>query len=194
MKIIKIILFIILNVLFVGIPLLIWLLIKIIKKIGTVQPEDIASLLNITPRKMKIINKILFILFSWILIPLGIIYALYLAITNNGNKCVWCGSENGLTFLEGVIGDSIWEYRNVDGSRDKRSIDNFQRKNFLSSYECNSCKAITFFKHEYDKSPGRITRVYEGTLSTKGNGVRIAEDFRTDYIEPDKNTENRKNS
>ncbi len=44
------------------------------------------------------------------------------------------------------------------------------------------------------KSPGRITRVYEGTLNTKGNGVRIAEDFRTDYVEPDKNTENRKNS
>jgi len=194
MKIIKIILFILLNILFFGIPLLIWLLIKIIKKIGTVQPDDIASLLNITPRKMKIINKILFILFSWILIPLGIIYALYLGIMNNGNKCVWCGSENGLTFLEGVFGDSIWEYRNVDGSRDKRSIENFQTKNFLSSYECNSCKAINFFKHEYAKDPSRSTRVYEGTLGTGGNGGRIAKDFRTGYVEPDKDSENRKNS
>ena len=156
---------------------------------------------------MKII-KILFIIFLWIcffwlIIPYKILY--FISIALNDKKCVWCGNKDKLKFIDGRKGDPVWEYRNVDGSRDKRSIDNFTTSKYFSRFECKkiiklengnmfTCNAVTEFIHKYDKNPNGNTDVYKGTLAEKGQGQRTSSDFRTNYKEIDIFSENRKNS
>ena len=144
----------------------------------------------------------------WIVIFIGWIpLIIWLATSGPGRKhCVWCGESSYLELIEGNRGELIWKYRNVDGSRDKRSINNFQVANYFSSYKCNApnneteadskCDAETNFMHEFDKNPGINVKVVRGNLSKEGNGLRTSENFRYKDLSSlyDNKVENRKNS
>ena len=154
--------------------------------------------------------KFLFWIFigMWFYIPYKILQFIFMGTENK--KCVWCGNKysvfsNKLKFVEGYEGEPVWEFRNVDGSRDKRSIDNFTRSRYFSRFKCTkeielengnkfTCNAVTDFTHQYEKKPNQYTQVYKGVLAEEGQGQRTSSDFKTNYAEIDISSENRKNS
>ena len=71
----------------------------------------------------------------------------------------------------------FWEYRNKDGSRDKRVKDNFQQAGYRSEFECNECSATTKFSHFVSKTPNHDVTVWKRTLVTKGNNDREGTDW-----------------
>jgi len=95
---------------------------------------------------------------------------------SNGARCVWCGCK-GLTYLEGENTGWYWEWRNKDGSQDKRVKDNFQQAGFKSKYNCEDCDADTVFLHYVDQKPSKDKNVWQGSLSKEGLGKRSEKDF-----------------
>ena len=83
--------------------------------------------------------------------------------------CSWCKSKK-LSFISGKEGNWFWEYRNKDGSQDKRVKDNFQRADYFSEYECLKCGAITYFQHYVNKNPSNKVNVWKRRLQKKGEG------------------------
>lgn len=90
--------------------------------------------------------------------------------------CVWCGSYS-LDFEEGEAGDGFWEWRNKDGSRDKRYKNNRKRYGYTSTWLCNDCGARTSFRHYVSENPSKDRKVWKGTLLTEGAGNRSGKNF-----------------
>jgi len=93
--------------------------------------------------------------------------------------CVWCGfSEFSMETVRGKSGAPIWEYRNQDGSRDKRVKDNFTQAAWSGEYKCNECGATTLTKHYLDRNPDESDEVWNYALKegSKGSGKRTASD------------------
>ena len=76
----------------------------------------------------------------------------------------------------------FWEYRNKDGSKDKRVKDNFQKADYHSEFECEECSARTKFAHFVDKQPSKNAAVWIRTLATKGNNDRKGTDWEHDKV------------
>lgn len=90
--------------------------------------------------------------------------------------CVWCGSYS-LDFEEGEVGDGFWEWRNKDGSRDKRYKNNRKRHGYTSRWLCKDCGARTSFRHYVSENPSKNIKVWKGTLLTEGEGNRSGKNF-----------------
>jgi hypothetical protein len=105
--------------------------------------------------------------------------------------CTWCRSEN-IEFTEGKKGRFYWEYRNKDGSRDKRVKDNVQKANYTSQYKCRECGAISKFVHFVNEKPSRNINVSRGSLVSAGSGERTGADFYRGGKEVRTTGENRK--
>ena len=106
--------------------------------------------------------------------------------------CCWCKSKK-LSFISGKEGNWFWEYRNKDGSQDKRVKDNFQRASYYSEYECLKCGAITYFQHYVNKNPSNKVNVWKRKLLKKGEGERTGIDTWDQEGSIDLNSANRKN-
>ena len=63
-------------------------------------------------------------------------------------------------FISGEIGQWHWEYRNKDGSRDKRVKSNYEQAGYTSNYECKKCGAKTMFKHFTSKKPSEKVKIW----------------------------------
>lgn len=122
--------------------------------------------------------------------PVAIVenWQLWSFFRNRRRICAWCGSKK-LSFVEGTQGDWMWEYRNKDGSRDKRVKDNYQKADYVSLYDCNLCQARTEFHHFLSKNPGRHVKISDRILRVDGAGERTAEDWADSnfsYVDPRK--------
>lgn len=91
-------------------------------------------------------------------------------------SCTWCGGKS-LKFKTGEDGEWIWEYRNSDGSPDKRVRNNFQQAAYYSTWECKRCEAISQYAHFMTRAPSKATGVWQGWLVSDGVGQRTAEDY-----------------
>jgi len=104
--------------------------------------------------------------------------------------CTWCGSRQ-LKYLEGERGEWFWEYRNKDGSQDKRVSGNFQQAKYISKWQCKKCDAVSKYNHYVHKKPSKARKVHSGWLVTDGTGERN----KTDYDRlKDSETVNTKNA
>jgi hypothetical protein len=90
--------------------------------------------------------------------------------------CAWCGSKK-IKFINGVPGQYFWEYRNKDGSRDKRVTGNYQQASYKSEYRCKSCHAKTGFNHFINKRPSKKVKICDRYLLEKGDGDRTHENW-----------------
>lgn len=143
----------------------------------------------------KIFLTILYLFFYILLIPffyqldnnyiwlgsitLLLIILLYFLFRGDKNKkCAWCGSRK-INFKSGSQGDWYWEYRNKDGSRDKRVSGNFQQASYYSEYICKKCDAETHFNHFVNKKPSRYIKVWKRTLINNGMVDRTGCDWES---------------
>ena len=85
--------------------------------------------------------------------------------------------DHRMEFVEGEVGEYIWEYRNKDGSRDMRVNGNRQQAGFTSEWLCKECGAKTNVRHYIDESPSKDIPAWKVTLNSNGSGERIAEDW-----------------
>lgn len=93
----------------------------------------------------------------------------YLRRKDWNKKCAHCNSRS-IKFTNGEIGEFFWEYRNKDGSKDKRVKDNFQQASYSSQYHCKKCDADTGFIHFVSKKPSKKIKVWKRTLLKEGTG------------------------
>ena len=90
--------------------------------------------------------------------------------------------DHRMEFVEGEVGEYIWEYRNKDGSRDMRVNGNRQQAGFTSEWLCKECGAKTNVRHYIDESPSKDIPAWKVTLNSNGSGERIAEDWVKDGV------------
>jgi hypothetical protein len=91
--------------------------------------------------------------------------------------CTWCGSRK-LKYLKGETGEWFWNYRNKDGSQDKRVKNNFQLAKFISKWQCKKCDAVSRYEHYVDKKPSKVTEVSRGFLVSDGKGERSKTNYK----------------
>ena len=97
--------------------------------------------------------------------------------------CAWCMfPDHCMEFVEGEAGDYIWEYRNKDGSKDKRAKDNYQSAGYRSEWLCKECGAKTTVQHDMNKHPSKDVKAWKVTLNSNGSGERFAEDWVNDGV------------
>jgi rubredoxin len=93
------------------------------------------------------------------------------------------------------LGEYFWEYRNKDGSKDKRTKSNFQYAAYNSYWKCNECNAMTHVVHFANKYPSVKNQVAGITLKSNGSGVRLVSDWVSKKgTAVDVNKANRKNN
>ena len=129
-----------------------------------------------------------------IVVLVAFVGSAFLFSDDKNKKCAWCDGPK-INFKNGREGSWIWEYRNKDGSRDKRVKDNFQQAGYRSDFACEECGATTQFRHYIDKKPSAHVKVWKRKLITSGSGERKG----TDWEDPNSSTvysnrENRKNN
>ena len=101
--------------------------------------------------------------------------------------------DHRMEFVEGEVGEYIWEYRNKDGSRDMRVNGNRQQAGFTSEWLCKECGAKTTVKHYISGNPSKDVEAWKVTLKSNGSGKRIAGDWESgDGTLVDKNEAHRK--
>ena len=112
--------------------------------------------------------------------------------TDKDKKCAWCDARK-IIFQSGIKGDWYWQYRNTDGSQDKRVKDNFQQANFTSEYLCENCGAVTTFIHFVNKEPSENVKVSQRLLKSGGKGERKGSDWKSSSgVNVDASSANRK--
>lgn len=107
---------------------------------------------------------------------LFVLVILYLRRRDWNKKCAHCNSRS-IKFAKGEAGEFFWEYRNKDGSRDKRVKDNYQRAGYTSEFQCKKCDAVTRFSHFVAKKPSRKIKVWKRLLLVEGEGERTGKDW-----------------
>ena len=113
-----------------------------------------------------------------VLTILGVIFG---GEAGDKNKiCAWCNNTK-IKFISGSgkQGPWFWEYRNKDGTKDKRAKDNAQLASFRSKYECDKCSAVTAFAHYVDRNPSEDVEVFRRQLEGKGQGEREGTDWKS---------------
>jgi hypothetical protein len=130
---------------------------------------------------------------KWFLIIFGIYKITMWFLSDGQKKCAWCDGSK-INFVTGSEGEWFWEYRNKDGSKDKRVKNNFQQARYESNFECEECSAITRFIHFAHTEPNTNVKVRIRGLLIKGNNDRKGTDWASDTTIPfNINQENRKN-
>jgi hypothetical protein len=130
--------------------------------------------------------------FGWIILISIILYIVFLISADHQKKCAWCDSKK-IEFKTGKAGPLYWEYRNSDGSRDKRVKDNFQKASFASSYVCKECSAITDFNHIDSKDPDEGEKTWKRRLVKKGSGEQKGSNWEDEaFVRVNKKSANRK--
>ena len=76
----------------------------------------------------------------------------------------------------------MWEFRNKDGSQDKRVKDNYQTATYQSEWKCKQCEGVTVVRHFLDRKPSRKVKPARITLETKGSGERKGKDWTSKKI------------
>ena len=113
--------------------------------------------------------------FAW-LFGISAILAALGVINLSDKRCVWCGGTS-LEFQTGEAGEGFWEWRNKDGSPDKRHKDNRWLNDYTSVWACEECSAKTMFRHFVSENPSQDEKVWAGTLVSEGEGKRSSKDF-----------------
>ena len=101
----------------------------------------------------------------------------YLRRKDWNKKCAHCKTRS-IKFINGEAGNFFWEYRNKDGSKDKRVKDNFQQAGYSSQYSCKKCGAETRFTHFVSKKPSKKIKVWKRSLVKDGTGERTGSDWQ----------------
>ena len=141
----------------------------------------------------------------WVwLIIIFLLYGFWKWLQGGGytnKRCAWCDAniyddkKTELKFLKGEKGGFFWEYRNKDGSQDKRVKDNRLLASYTSEFECPKCSAVTKFKHYVDENPSANVHVWKRTLIKKGTEERTGTDWENEEAETVRTRgENRKNN
>lgn len=115
----------------------------------------------------------------WVWVIIAIIILIIIGMFSGGDKnrkCAWCDGTK-IKFKNGKEGSWYWEFRNKDGSKDKRVKDNFQQASYYSDFVCDECTATTHFRHFVSKKPSADVEVCERTLITKGDNERKGTDW-----------------
>ena len=76
--------------------------------------------------------------------------------------------------IEERQGEFFWQYRNIDGSPDRRHKDNYQVAAYTSFWQCNRCSAVTEAISYLDKNPTINTKPFRLKLFQEGLGERTA--------------------
>ena len=133
---------------------------------------------------------------AWVIgifVTIFILIALFLPRDLN-RKCAWCDGTK-IKFKNGKEGNWYWEFRNKDGSRDKRVKDNFQQASYTSEFVCDECSATTQFIHLVSKKPSIDVKVWKRKLVSKGSNERKGTDWIDNRAKTvDKDRANRKNN
>lgn len=108
-----------------------------------------------------------------------------------GVYCTWCGSHK-VRLDHSDTGKLFWEYRNKDGSQDKRVKDNFQRAPFIGYWKCKVCGSTSKTQHQPSKSPKKKDEILTLKLLEPGAGERYSCDFEATGLKKT-SEENRKN-
>lgn len=72
------------------------------------------------------------------------------------------------------------EYRNKDGSRDKRVKDNVELASYTSKYDCKKCNARTTFEHFVDPNPSQNVKIWKRVLLKEGEGEKTGSNWESD--------------
>jgi hypothetical protein len=116
--------------------------------------------------------------------------------SNVKKKCAFCDSFK-IEFKSGEEGGWIWQFRNNDGSPDKRVKDNYQQAGYTSIYECGECTASTQFEHLVNRKPGKDAKIWSRTLINmpSDENERTGSDWINEgVVSIDSNSANRKNN
>ena len=109
-------------------------------------------------------------------------------------RCAWCKSLK-IKFISGEVGHWHWQYRNKDGSRDKRVKSNYEQAGYTSNYECKKCGAKTMFKHFTSKKPSKKVKIWLRELISEGSIERVGKNWESKSgVRYSTNSENRKNN
>jgi hypothetical protein len=90
--------------------------------------------------------------------------------------CAWCGSHD-IVLQSSELGKKVFEYRNQDGSRDKRVSDNTYEQSFRGIWQCPNCGAKTKTWSFLSDRPSKKTTIRNSLLWEDGLGERLAEDY-----------------
>lgn len=90
--------------------------------------------------------------------------------------CAWCGSHD-IVLQSSELGEKVFEYRNQDGSRDKRVSDNTYQQSFRGIWQCPNCGAKTKTWSFLSDRPSKKTTIRNSLLFKDGLGERLAEDY-----------------
>ena len=118
--------------------------------------------------------------YKWIIITvfLPVVYFMMYGMTTRekNKKCAWCGSFK-INFKSGKDISWSWQFRNKDGSQDKRVKDNVKKASYSSKFECMECNALTKFEHYIDKKPNNNVKIWKRELLVKGKGERTEKNW-----------------
>jgi hypothetical protein len=113
--------------------------------------------------------------FAW-LFGISVVLSALQFVNLSGRHCVWCGSTS-LEFQTGEAGEGFWEWRNKNGSPDKRHKDNRMLYGYTSVWSCKDCSATTQFRHFVSEEPCEDESVWQGILLSGGGGKRSSKNF-----------------
>lgn len=99
---------------------------------------------------------------------------------DKNKQCAWCGGSK-INFKSGKEGSWYWEFRNEDGSQDKRVKNNFQQASYSSEFECKKCNALTKFNHLVNKKPSSNIKIWKRALTVEGEGKREGTNWEDNY-------------
>lgn len=129
--------------------------------------------------------------FEITVLSIGLITYYFLFFRKQKMPCAWCNGKK-LKLEREEAGTYFWEYRNKDGSKDKRVKDNYQRAGYSTYWRCKNCSALTRFWHNPNKFPSKREKVIQTFLIESGNGKRIGQNYQPAGLQPITG-ENRKN-
>lgn len=134
--------------------------------------------LNKNESIFKVFYKFMMNNWWWLLIVFTVLYVTINSVSKKDkNKvCAWCCSSK-IKLIKGREGNPYWNYRNKDGSPDKRVKGNFQLATYVSDYECPECDAITYFLHYASRNPSAKIKVWDRKLHKEGKGERKGSDM-----------------
>lgn len=85
----------------------------------------------------------------------------------------------GMRVVTGGPTEFFWQYRNKDGTPDRRHVDNYQQATYRSEWQCNVCGAITGGRSYLVKKPSIRKKLWRINLLSDGQGERIAKDWES---------------
>lgn len=82
---------------------------------------------------------------------------IYLCFSNK-KECSGCGSSK-ITFISLNKGKPYWKYKNKDGTRNKKRINNSELVPFTSIYKCTKCYTETKFYYNDSSDPNQNNKI-----------------------------------